>query len=163
MANDGVEFSILGLDSILGKFDAVTQDVKFKGGRSSLRKAANVLAEKVREGARRFDDAETGRSIAENVAVRWDTKKFKYSGDLAFRVGILKGAILAKKGQPVNESPGAPTPHWRLKEFGTETMPAEPFMRPALADNINEITGVFIDEYDKSLGRSIKRAAKKRL
>lgn len=31
---DGVEFSITGLDSLLGKLDSVTDDVKRRGGRA---------------------------------------------------------------------------------------------------------------------------------
>jgi HK97 gp10 family phage protein len=49
MMADGVEFSIVGLDSLLGKLEAISYDVKRKGGRSALRKAAQVVAEKARE------------------------------------------------------------------------------------------------------------------
>ena len=37
---DTVEFSIAGLDSLLGKLDSITDDVKRRGGRAALRKAA---------------------------------------------------------------------------------------------------------------------------
>lgn len=157
MAGD-VSFSLIGLDGLLGKLDEVSYDVKKRGGRSSLRKASQLLVEKVQEGARKFDDPETGRSIADNVALRWDSRRFKSTGDLAFRVGVLRGAVLKDGG---DTAAGSATPHWRLKEFGTETMPAEPFMRPALADNINLITDKFLTEYDKALGRAIARAMKK--
>lgn len=155
---EAVEFSLLGLDSLLGKIQAVKYDTKRKGGRAALRRAANVVAEKAKQGAERLDNKETGRAISDNIAVRWNGRLFKRSGDLGFRVGVLHGAVLADGG---DLSPNAPTPHWRLLEFGTEKMPAAPFMRPALADNISEVTGTFITEYEKAIDRAIKRALKK--
>lgn len=155
---DGVEFSITGLDSLLGKLDAVTYDVKRKGGRAALRKAAQVVVQSAKERAERIDDKETGRSIADNIALRWNGRLFKQTGDLGFRIGVLHGAVLKNGG---DLSPNSPTPHWRLIEFGTEKMAAEPFMRPALADSISQVTSTFVTEYEKSIDRAIKRAAKK--
>lgn len=154
---DTVEFSLTGVDSLISKLEAVSYDMKRKGGRSALRKAAQVVAAKAKEGAERLDDAATGRSIASNIALRWNGRLFKSTGDLGFRVGVLHGAVLKKgAGTGVN----APTPHWRLLEFGTEKMDAKPFMRKALADNISEVTNTFITEYEKAIDRAIKRAAK---
>lgn len=158
---DGVEFSITGLESLLGKLDAVSYDVRRKGGRAALRKAAQVVMQKAKEGAERIDDKETGRSIADNIALRWNGRLFKQTGDLGFRIGVLHGAVLAKKGETVDLSTNAPTPHWRLIEFGTEKMAAAPFMRPALANSIAEVTNTFVSEYEKSIDRAIRHAAKK--
>lgn len=155
---DGVEFNISGLDSLLGKLDAVTYDVKRKGGRAALRKAAQVVTQKAKEGAERIDDKATGRSIADNIALRWNGRLFRQSGDLGFRIGVLHGAVLKDGG---NLSANSPTPHWRLIEFGTEKMAAAPFMRPALANSIAEATSAFVTEYEKAIDRAIKRAAKK--
>lgn len=153
-----VQFSLLGLDSLLGKLATVNDDVKRKGGRSALRKAAQVIAAKAREGAERIDDKGTGRSISDNIALRWNGRLFRASGDLGFRIGVLHGAVLQDGG---DLSPNSPTPHWRLIEFGTEKMAAVPFMRPALSDNISDVTNTFISEYEKGVDRAIRRAAKK--
>ncbi|WP_019438300.1 HK97-gp10 family putative phage morphogenesis protein [Pseudomonas putida] len=155
---DGVEFSILGLDGLLGKLSAVSVDVRHKGGRAALRKAAQVVVRKAKEGAERIDDKATGRSISDNIALRWNGRLFKRTGDLGFRIGVLHGAVLKDGG---DLSTNAPTPHWRLIEFGTEKMPAAPFMRPALADSISEVTNTFVTEYEKAIDRAIRRAAKK--
>ncbi|MCY1513287.1 phage protein, HK97 gp10 family [compost metagenome] len=157
---DGIEFSLTGLDSLLGKLEAITYDVKRKGGRAALRKAAAVVVEKARAGAQQVDDSQTGRSIADNIGLRWNGRLFKRSGDLGFRIGVLQGAVLPKKGEAADTAPKAATPHWRLLEFGTEKMRAQPFMRSALADHINEVTNTFVSEYEKALDRAIKRAAK---
>lgn len=153
-----VEFSITGLDGLLGKLDSLSYDVRRKGGRAALRKAAQVVMQKAKEGAERIDDKETGRSIADNIALRWNGKLFKQTGDLGFRVGVLHGAVLKDGG---DLSPNSPTPHWRLIEFGTEKMAAAPFMRPALANSISEVTNTFVTEYEKAINRAIRRAAKK--
>ncbi|MDV5099586.1 HK97 gp10 family phage protein [Pseudomonas sp. LSJ-87] len=155
---DSVEFSITGLDSLLGKLESVSYDVRRKGGRAALRKAAQVVIQKAKEGAERIDDKETGRSIADNIALRWNGKLFKQTGDLGFRVGVLHGAVLKDGG---DLSPNSPTPHWRLIEFGTEKMTAAPFMRPALANSISEVTNTFVTEYEKAIDRAIRRAVKK--
>lgn len=155
---DGVEFSILGLDGLLGKLSAVSVDVRHKGGRAALRKAAQVVVRKAKEGAERIDDKATGRSISDNIALRWNGRLFKRTGDLGFRIGVLHGAVLKDGG---DLSTNAPTPHWRLIEFGTEKMAAAPFMRPALADNISLVTNTFVTEYEKAIDRAIRRAAKK--
>ncbi|MCM2461075.1 HK97 gp10 family phage protein [Pseudomonas sp. CG7] len=158
---DSVEFSITGLDSLLGKLEAITYDLKRKGGRSALRKAAQLVANKAKEAAEKLDDSATGRSIAKNIALRWNGRLFKQTGDLGFRVGVLHGAVLPKKGVTPDLSVNGPTPHWRLLEFGTEKMQASPFMRKALADNISAVTDTFVTEYEKAIDRAIKRAAKK--
>lgn len=153
-----VEFSITGLDGLLGKLDSLSYDVRRKGGRAALRKAAQVLMQKAKDGAERIDDKETGRSIADNIALRWNGKLFKQTGDLGFRVGVLHGAVLKDGG---DLGPNSPTPHWRLIEFGTEKIAAVPFMRPALANSISEVTNTFVTEYEKAIDRAIRRAAKK--
>lgn len=158
---DDVQFSILGLDSLLGKFESISYDLKRKGGRSALRKAAQLIANKAKENASSLDDPQTGRTIAGNIALRWNGKTFKQSGDLAFRVGVLHGARLPKGEANTDQGANGPTPHWRLLEFGTQKMRAQPFMRRALADNISEATNTFITEYEKAIDRAIKRAAKK--
>jgi len=48
-----------------------------------------------------------------------------------------------------------------LLEFGTEKMAAVPFMRPALANSISEVTNTFVTEYEKSIDRAIRRAARR--
>ncbi|EJO5057942.1 HK97 gp10 family phage protein [Pseudomonas aeruginosa] len=158
---DTVEFSITGLDSLLGKLDSVTEDVKRRGGRAALRKAAMIVVQAAKQGAAKIDDPGTGRSISDNIALRWNGRLFKRTGDLGFRIGVLHGAVLPKKGERSDKSANAPTPHWRLLEFGTEDMRAHPFMRSALADNIAEVTSTFVSEYEKGIDRAIKRAAKK--
>jgi HK97 gp10 family phage protein len=154
------QFELKGIDELLGKFASIKNDVKYKGGRFALRKAANLVANAAKTSAATIDDPATGRSIQSNIAVRFSNRTFKRSGNLMFRVGVLHGAQLKIGG---DISPKAPTPHWRLIEFGTEKMSAQPFMRPALENNIGAATNEFIGQYKKAIDRSIKKAAKARI
>ena len=172
----GVEFSITGLDEFREKLKAVTDDTRFKGGRAALRKAAQVVRDRAREGATRLNDSATPEDIAQNIVERWNGRRFKKTGDLAFRVGVLGGARQYadtsenRRAGRVGESyevggdkgnPGGDTYYWRFLEFGTEKTPARPFMRPAMESSAGEVADTFVREYGKAIDRAIKRARKK--
>lgn len=156
-----VKFSILGLDGIAMKIKAVKDDARYRGGRFALRKAAMVLAEEVRAGANSVDDKSTPRSIPANVAIRFNRRQFDATGRPGFRVGIMGGAGRSRNGRDLSSNPGGDTRYWRHLEFGTSRTRAQPFMRRALADNINLITNTFVREYQAALTRAIRRESKK--
>ena len=87
---DGVEYTLTGVDELMGKLESISDDMKRKGGRAALRKAANVIANRAKANAQRLDDPETGRSIADNIAVRWNGREFKRNGNLAFRMCCME-------------------------------------------------------------------------
>lgn len=174
MMADVIEFKIGGLESLLEKFDAISYDTRRKGGRAALRKAAQLVADAARQNATGLNDPETSTEIAKNIALRWNNRLFKQSGDLGFRVGVLGGAkqknnYHTRRGRAGGtfetggdqSNPGGNTFYWRFLEFGTAKMAAKPFMRKALADNIEAATAMFVSEFDKALDRAIKRASKK--
>jgi HK97 gp10 family phage protein len=160
---DGIEFKLEGIDSLVSKLEAISYDAKRKGGRSALRKAAQVVADAAKQNANRIDDPETAAAIYKNIALRWNGRLFKTSGNLGFRVGVLGGARIPKSKPKGEDSgyPGGDTRYWAFVEFGTSHSAAKPFMRNALADNISLATNTFITEYEKAIDRAIKRAAKK--
>lgn len=156
-----------GLDALNAKLKSVTEDVRKRGGRFALRKAAQLIRDEAKDYASFIDDPGTANRIADNIVVRWNGKIHRRSGDLGFRVGVLGGARdygaygEIKTGGNASNNPGGDTFYWRFVEFGTSHAPAHPFMRPALANNIRSATSIFINEYDKAIKRAIKRAAKK--
>ncbi|WP_277977387.1 HK97-gp10 family putative phage morphogenesis protein [Pantoea endophytica] len=155
---DSVEFSLIGMDDLIAKLDTVSNDLRMKGGRFALRKAGNVIVDKAKANARRIDDPHTGRSIADNIAMRWNGRLFRQTGNIAFRIGVLHGAVI--KNHP-DKAVNAPTPHWRLIEFGTEKMRAQPMLRPAAETSIDMVVSVFGDQYMKALDRAIARALRR--
>lgn len=89
---DGIEVNIEGLDALQQKLTALTREAQGKAVRSALRKAANVIRDRARTNAARVDDPATRESIYLNVATRFNRKKYRQTGDPAFRVGVLGGA-----------------------------------------------------------------------
>ncbi|MFG0924207.1 HK97-gp10 family putative phage morphogenesis protein [Pseudomonas sp. CJQ_8] len=166
---DGVDFKISGADQLAGKLLSIKDDMRRKGGRAALRKAAQVVEKAAVEQAKRLDDAKTPNKIWEHITVQWSNKMFRRTGNLMFRIGVEGGARQyantddnRRKGR-IGKSYELSSIvwYWRLLEFGTERIRATPFMRPALTESIAEVTNTFVSEYDKAIDRAIKRAAKK--
>lgn len=149
--------AIEGLPDVLKLLRDLGPGVVNKGARFALRKGANIVRDAAKANAGPLDDPETGRSIADNVAIRFSNRTFKRTGDIMFRVGILGGARTAKK---LDAGSGAPTPHWRLIEFGTEHVAARPFLRRALSENTEAVTNTTARELSKWINRYVKKQAK---
>ena len=153
---DSIEFNLVGMDKVLDNFEKLEFEVKRKGGRFALRKAANFIADKAKSGAARIDDPKTANDIAKNIAVRWSGRTYKTTGNLAFRVGVMGGAGGSKPDEYYASNPGGATRYWRHLEFGTEDHKAQPFMRPALENNIAGAINIFGDELEKKIARLLK-------
>jgi HK97 gp10 family phage protein len=160
MADFDFEVTLTGVDALNKKLEGLSYDMAKKGGRFALRKAAQVIRDQARQNARRVDDSDTGRSIAANIIEKWNGRVNKQTGNLGFRIGVNQGAVLPKKGERPDESAGGPTPHWRLLEFGTEKMPARPFMVPAMNQAAQAAADKFIVSYSQALDRALKRLGK---
>jgi len=157
MMADELVFSLAGADALNAKLAGLRNDVRYKGGRFALRKAANLVRDDAIARATRLDDEVTGRKIADNVVTRWSGKHFKQTGNLKFRIGVKGGGKTGRRGNP-DTGVGGKTPHWHLLEFGTSKMAAQPFMRPALAENVQAASNEFVKQYGKAIDRAIRRA-----
>jgi len=153
-----IQIDMQGLQALTAKLQTLKQETRYKGGRTAGRKAANVIAAAAKLRAAHIDDPKTAENIIKNIAVRWNNRLFKKTGDLGFRIGVRGGAESKKEN---DTNPGKDTWYWRLVEFGTVKTRAKPFMRPALQESAQEATNTFISEYQKALDRAIKRAAQK--
>lgn len=157
---DTVEFNIEGLEELRGKLREVSEDVQKRGGRFALRKAAQIVRDSARQKALLIDDPDSPENISKNIVERWSNRFYRTTGDLKFRVGVLGGAGGSLPSSALGDLPGGDTRHWRYKEFGTEKVPATPFMRPALSENVEKATAEFVTQYGKAVDRAIKRAKK---
>lgn len=172
---DGIKFGINDPNNALKRIKAFPDAMKKKGVRFAMRKGANLVAEQAKKNALALDDPETASIIAENVAVRFSNRRFKKTGAIMFRVGVLGGARnyadtrdnrrKQRVGQQYktdgsSSNPGGDTWHWRLLEFGTSRTKAHPFMRPALEQNINKATNEVVKHLDRWIGRNIKKIGK---
>lgn len=155
-----------GVEELSRKLDGLSYDMKKKGGRFALRKAAQVVRDAARQNASRLDDPRTANKISLNITERWNGKLNKRTGDLGFRVGVLGGARdysaygELKTGRKATENPGGDTFYWRFVEFGTEKTAARPFLRPAMENNTQAATDEFILQYGKALDRALKKGGR---
>lgn len=63
------------------------------------------------------------------------------------RVGVQGGARLSKDPES--------TAHWRLVEFGTQHSRAQPFMLPALANNVDAVTTKVVSELNVEIDKLV--------
>jgi HK97 gp10 family phage protein len=161
MASDGLDFDMSGLPELLGKLGALEYDIKRKGGRFALRRAAQVLRDQARANADRVDDPSTPESISRNIAIRWSGRTFKKTGNMMFRVGVMGGAGGSKGGSDQSNLPGGDTRHFRHLEFGTEDTRAQPIFRPVPRQAGQQAVDEFVKQYSKKIDRVLKAAKKK--
>ncbi len=154
-----MKFDLKGLDAALNNMRQLPKEIQKKGGRFALRKAAKRVLKAAQANAKRVDDPQSVSMISDNIALQFDNRHYRQTGQIKFRVGVLGGANVKQKKNSDN-LPGGGTQHWRLIEFGTAQMPAQPMLRPALESNIDSVTAEFARELDKWLQRYSKRKAK---
>lgn len=148
------DFSIVGLKEVKAKMNKVSQTVLDTGTRTALRKAAGIVKKAAQQNALAVDDPKTGRRIRDNITLQFASRLFQRDGVIMYRVGVAtnRGRIPTPNA---DEGARGNTPHWHLVEFGTERAKAQPFMRPALANNINQLINSFTFEFDKELDKAL--------
>ncbi|HDI3291990.1 TPA: HK97 gp10 family phage protein [Vibrio cholerae] len=149
------DFTILGLDEVLKKLGKLNLEIGDAAGKRALRKAARIVAKAARQNALLVDDPETGRRIRDNIRLQFASRHYKETGDLMYRVGVSTRKGRIPKGNP-DEGKGGNTPHWHLIELGTEKARAQPFLRPALSENVNKVVDKLVTELDKEIDKVIK-------
>lgn len=142
------EFKIEGLDAVLAKMRGLAPKLVKKGMRSAGTKAMRIVRDEARRGARAIDDPESAANIAKNIITRYDARGSKRVGGAVTKVGVMGGARPAKGRED--------TGHWRLVEFGKEGVPARPFMRPALANNVEQVTSTYVQSLNVEIDKAIK-------
>ena len=158
-----------GLPELLAKLENVSDDMRRKGGRFALRKAAQIVRNTARANAQQLDRADTPNKIYKNIEERWNGRLFKATGNLGFRVGVAGGAVYqyANTKDNVRKQRVGKEFHvesnvydWRFLEFGTEQMAAQAFFRRALPESAQAATNEFVNQYKKALDRALKKKTK---
>ena len=141
-----------GMEQFKQKIDRLRNTKKVKSiARKAARQAMNIVRDSARVNARAIDDPETAEKIFKNISVA--AGRSRDPNVIVMRVGVRGGASFSNKNPP--KLSGGDTRHWRWVEFGSANNIAVPFMRPALARNIQQVTDkfaqVFNTEIDKEL------------
>ena len=143
-------FRIEGLGPALAKLESLRDPKKVKASvRGAGTKAMRIVRDAARAKARTFDDPDTPKSIAKEIVTNYSAKQSR--GDqVVVRVGVRGGA------KPTKDNVG----YFRFKEFGTSQMAAEPFLRPALADNVQKVTDTFVAALEPAIDKQIAKGIK---
>lgn len=169
----GVEVEITGLDEALKKMAQLSNQRQVKNAATrAARKAMAIVRDAAKQNSKNLDDPATREAIYENITM--SPGKTRNNNYVRMRVGIMGGAATnkdsknivfkerRKKGQPKQEVdadsialPGGNTKYWRHLEFGTSQIPATPFMRPALANNIQKVTDKFAESFSLELDKEL--------
>ncbi|MEM9994570.1 MAG: HK97-gp10 family putative phage morphogenesis protein [Acinetobacter pittii] len=151
-----VEFT--GVEELSRKLDLLADPkIARRIARKAARQGMNIVRDSARQRAKLIDDPETRERIWKNIITSGG--KTKDLNTIVMRVGIRGGAAMNAKSdrQALAGLSGGNTTYWRMIEFGNSHQPAVPFMRPALAENIDAVTNkfsnVFIEEIDKELAK----------
>lgn len=152
---DGIRFQIDGLDAVLAKMRGLAPKLRQKGAKKALGRAAAIVRKAAKANAQRIDDPDTGRRISDNIVQRVRSGYTRRTGDVMVSVGVLTERGRIPKGNPDTGRKGN-TPHWHLVEEGTEHARAQPFLRPALAANVDAVTNKFVSELGKEIDKALQ-------
>lgn len=147
------DFKIEGLDAALAKLRAVRKEVSIKGVKAAATRAMRIVRDAARARSKGLNDPATASTIWKEIQTRVNTKAGKREGGVVVQVGV-RGGAKPRKG---DEDTG----HWRFLELGTSQMAAQPFMRPALADNVAAVTAKFVAELEPQIDKAVAKAALK--
>lgn len=143
------EFKLHGVDAALAKLRALGDPKRVKQAvRGASTKAMRPVRDAARSRARGLDDPETASVIWKKIVTQYRSRLSK--GDqVTVSVGVQGGAKPVKGDKD--------TGHWRLVEFGTEKMPAQPFMRPALESNVSSVASEFTATLEPAIDKIIAK------
>ncbi|MCE8052279.1 hypothetical protein HOP61_13290 [Halomonas daqingensis] len=133
MATDGLQGSKEILENLKKLKGDQTIGVFKKAGKSAMQS----VVDDAKRRARALNDSETPSSIEPHI----DAIVIYKNDELVVSVGVRGGARY-RRG---DKARGLVT-YWRYVELGTENAPAQPFLRPALAENQQQVFERFIQE-----------------
>lgn len=154
---------IHGVDEINRKLRQLSKRAGKNAMRRALRKGANVIRDAARRNARGLDDPDTGEQIYKNIVTQGGGSRMeKRLGGPVMRVGVLGGAKAKKGGGTFatggdKANPGGDTWYWRLLEFGTSKMRAQPILRPAAAEKAGAATEAIVQAMSKELDKELAK------
>ena len=129
-----LKVNVEGLEKVFDDLTTFTSKMQRRGLSQSMRQGMNVVRDAARQKAKPLDDPDTTDVIWKNIQTQTGSRrKARRAGaDALMQVGVRGGARF-------NADSPYPT-HWRFVEFGTSYVRAQPFMRPAMAENVQQAT-----------------------
>ncbi|NWK74157.1 HK97 gp10 family phage protein [Acinetobacter sp. SwsAc6] len=149
---------IEGMDEIQQKIKRLgNQKFTRNAATRAARKAMRIVRDAARNGAKSIDNPETSERIWKNISIA--SSKSKDKSVVRMRVGVRGGAAVNAKSNRAKLAalPGGETVHWRHIELGNSHHAAQPFMRPALANNIQQVTNSFSKNFSEELDKELAK------
>ncbi|HAV4657524.1 TPA: hypothetical protein JIU96_07390 [Acinetobacter baumannii] len=147
-----VDVKIEGLDEVLRKMGVLKDKRKIRNAAMrAARKGMNVVRDAARQNAKAIDDPETVEKIWKNIKV--SAGRMKDKSQVLMRVGVDGGASFSNPNP--KPTSGGDTRHFRWVEFGSAHQPATPFLRPALANNVQKVTDTFSQSFSAELDKEL--------
>ncbi|MBJ9959860.1 HK97 gp10 family phage protein [Acinetobacter nosocomialis] len=150
---------IHGLEPALRRMRAIGNEKTVKRiARKAMRQAMNIARDEARQKVKRLDDPTTPEKIWKEIVVQNGRSRNKNT--LVMRVGVRGGARIPYTNNAQNRRAGRVGQtyqadgrvfYWRFLELGTSRQPATPFLRPALYENIEQITDKFVQVFNFEL------------
>ncbi|PQL68056.1 hypothetical protein CV952_010915 [Acinetobacter baumannii] len=150
---------IHGLEPALRRMRAIGNEKTVKRiARKAMRQAMNIARDEARQKVKRLDDPTTPEKIWKEIVVQNGRSRNKNT--LVMRVGVRGGARIPYTNNAQNRRSGRVGKtyqtdgrvfYWRFLELGTSKQPATPFLRPALYENIEQITDKFVQVFNFEL------------
>ncbi|EXT13259.1 hypothetical protein J891_0974 [Acinetobacter baumannii 44327_8] len=150
---------IHGFEPALRKMQAIGNEKTVKRiARKAMRQAMNIARDEARQKVKRLDDPTTPEKIWKEIVVQNGRSRNKNT--LVMRVGVRGGARIPYTNNAQNRRAGRVGQtyqadgrvfYWRFLELGTSKQPATPFLRPALYENIEQVTDKFVQVFNFEL------------
>jgi len=152
MADIDIQFKIEGLDGVIDRISRLQDRFQKSSVRKAARRAMNLVRDSARAKVSRIDDPATAAEIWKNIITQ-ESRRGRQQGGIMMRVGVRGGSITRKGFKRTSGGPGGITVHWRHVELGNERTRAQPFMRPALAENTGAVTDTMVEELKLELDK----------
>jgi HK97 gp10 family phage protein len=147
-------FKLTGADAIVDRMKRLSPKLQEAASRRSVRRAMIPVRKAAQAAAKQFDDPETGARIWKNLYLQTSRRQSKKVGGVVMRLGVLGGANLRRDRPSGTYTPGGDTRYWSAaRELGTETIPARPFLRPALESRAQEVSNILVTQLNSELDK----------
>lgn len=151
--SNGPLIQMQGLAALTAKFQAMSRGVQGKIARASTRAMGSPVKKAIVAAAPYDAVTKDNTHIRKNVVVGRSRSKSRY-GQEVFTVGIKLGKKTLQNGQVVKTE--GDTWYWKLIEFGTSKMPAQPFIRPAAAAAAPAAFAAFEKKFGEEIGKIVQ-------
>lgn len=142
-----IALKLEGLEALKGQLE----ELKVQAAERALRRAARKAFEPVLATAQALVPKRSGL-LRDAIQLQVGRPK---GGEAVVQVGLRIAATKGGQGLP-------PSARWHFVELGTAHMPAEPFLRPALDQNAQQVVDILRDEVAKGIARALRRQRGKR-